>query len=124
MGTVLALIGVSLSDPHMDVKAGAGMRCIYVYYVSIIRPPLGDWEQCLTPDDHVHNMNCSTDGAGQGVAATINIPCLHMVLYFNAMHDIHEQQKEQQGYPYLLHFARQSIAKVNGCIYVLLVATG
>ena len=40
----------------------------------------------FTLNDHVHDMLCSSDGASQDTAATINIYYLHLVLYYNAAH--------------------------------------
>ena len=54
----------SLSEPHMNVKSGAGMR--FIYFVSIIRPPPGDRGQFLTLDDHAHDAPCSGMEAANG----------------------------------------------------------
>ena len=52
------VIGVSVGEPHMNMKSGAGMRCIY-YVFCIVRPPPGEQGQYFTLDIHMHDMQCS-----------------------------------------------------------------
>ena len=64
------IIGVTLSEPHMNVKSGAGMRCLlyiyYIYYfVSIVRPPLGGSGTSVTFSIQYDHVPCSAEGAAR-----------------------------------------------------------